>query len=68
MLKIGTKVKVYQKPQTDEAFEGFAKVITCVSADPEYPTYKVRFFDKDGTLESMTVLRIVFDRNETKVF
>jgi len=58
MLEPGTKVRVFQKPLTDEEFEGFAFIDKCVDDDDEAPRYVVRF---EG--DPLRCQRVVLDRH-----
>ena len=71
-LKPGTIVKVFQKPLTDEQFEGCAVVEKQVHEDPELPMYQVRFADdpkwtpdsqRPRFFEEGTFIRTVLDRH-----
>jgi hypothetical protein len=51
MIKVGDKVKIYQKPLTQEEYEGEAIVKNIISESEDYGTHaQVEFLDEPGAL------------------
>ncbi len=46
MLKAGQIVKIYQKPISQQDYEGEAKLISEYVADETFPIWRVLFLDK----------------------
>ncbi len=47
-LKVGDYVKIYQKPMTQERYEGIGKVVAIHQEDQEFTSVEVSFRDDKG--------------------
>ena len=54
VLKLGSLVRVYQKPFSNEDFEGFARIRGTLSYDAEQSRYRVQFVKLKELGESMS--------------
>ena len=69
-MRAGDKVKVYQKPMTDEEYEGDAVLVRLVEGEPESidkpdedQYWVLRFLDKKGKPEPDCYDRFVYPRH-----